>query len=729
MLKRLKRQYILYAAGMAFICLVLVTAIAIIPIKASLRSLQSDAQTLQITDRTGQPLTISYQNRWNVYDNLPLHNIPDLLQQAFIVSEDKRFFEHGGVDWQARGSALLQNWKARRTVRGASTITEQVVRMVNPRARASHSRIHMLWSKWAEGFAAVLLESSYSKSEIFEFYLNQVPYASNRRGVVQAARYYFNRDLATLTPKEMLALVVLTRAPSSYDLYKDSDKITAAISRLADSLLQKGIISAEAAAQIKTQVFVLEKPSLPVNAGHFAGYVRNHISSGTGAIHSTLDSQLQSQVQAIIDDRVRFLARKNLHNAAVLVVDHRTGEIRAWVAAGANDPSVAGNRMDAVTVPRQPGSALKPLLYAAALDSGWTAATMINDAPLSEAIGTGLHNFKNYSNLYYGRIPLRLALANSLNIPALLTIHYVGTEKFLGILHRLGFENLDLGAEIYDEGLALGNGEVSLLELVQGYTALANRGTYRALRFVTENGTGRTEEQVYTPEAASLIGNILSDSWARRLEFGNNSVLNMAVQTAVKTGTSTDYRDAWAVGFNHRYVVGIWMGNLDRTPTDGVTGAAGPALALRSIFNELNKSDLPQPLWLSPKLVQKDICIEDARDSGRCYPRSEYFIARTEPVSPPVQNKKQQFEIIKPTDGLQMALDPRIPADRQKLPFTISGLRPEQSVEWILNGEVIPDAKDKYLWSVIRGKHRLAARVWEADKPIHTLPEIYYIVK
>lgn len=729
MLKRRKRQYIIFAGATALLCLVLATAIAVIPIRSSLRALQSDAQTLQITDRAGKPLTISYQSRWNIYDNLPLHTVPALLQQAFIVSEDKRFFEHGGVDWQARGNAFLQNWQARHTVRGASTITEQVVRMVNPRVQHINSYIHTLWFKWVEGVAAVLLESSYSKSEIFEFYLNQVPYASNRRGVAQAARYYFNRDLATLTPKEMLALVVLTRAPSSYDLYKDSNKINAAISRLADSLLQKGIVSVEAVAQIKTQIFVLEKPSLPVNAGHFAGYVRNHVPSGTGSIHSTLDSSLQSQVQAIIDDRVRFLARKNLHNAAVLVVDHRTGEILAWVAAGANDPSVPGNRMDAVTVPRQPGSALKPLLYAAAIDSGWTAATMINDAPLSEAVGTGLHNFKNYSNIYYGRITLREALANSLNIPAVLTINHVGTEKFLDILHRLGFENLDLAAEIYDEGLALGNGEVSLLELVQGYTTLANRGIRRAMRFVTEDGTGHMEEQVYTPEAASLIGNILSDSWARRLEFGNNSVLNLNVQTAVKTGTSTDYRDAWAVGFNYRYVVGIWMGNLDRSPTDGVTGATGPALALRSIFNELNKGETPQPLWLSPKLVQKDICIEDARDSTRCYPRSEYFIAGTAHAALPARSARQRFEIIKPTDGLQMALDPRIPHDRQKLPFTISGLRPDQSVEWILNGAVIPDAKDKYLWPVIRGKHRLAARVWEADKPIYTLPEISYIVK
>ncbi|MFH1157423.1 MAG: transglycosylase domain-containing protein [Pseudomonadota bacterium] len=722
MLKLPRRKHIVYAGIAAVSGIALATCVAVVPVRSSLRALQSDAQTLQIIDRAGKPLTITYQNRWNVYDNLPLYAIPDLLQRAFIVSEDKRFFDHGGVDWQARGVALLQNWKSLRTVRGASTITEQVVRMINPRSRT-------LWSKWVEGIEAALLERVYSKAEIFEFYLNQIPYAANRRGVVQAAHYYFDRDLPTLTPKEMLALVVLARAPSGYDLYKGGDKITAATNRLAGNLLKYSALSADDVAQIKAQTFTLAQPSLPVNAGHFAGYIRDHMQAGGNSIHSTLDSGLQSRVQAIIDDRVRFLSRKNLHNAAVLVADHTTGEILAWVAAGAGDPGVPANQIDAVTVPRQPGSALKPLLYAAALDSGWTPATLIDDAALSGAIGAGLHNFKNYSNIYYGRITLREALANSLNIPALLTINHVGTEKYLNMLHRLGFESLDRGAEIYDEGLALGNGEVTLLELVQGYAALANRGTFRALRFVTEGGDNGAEEQVYSPEAASLIGNILSDGWARRLEFGNNSVLNLPVQTAVKTGTSTDYRDAWAVGFNHRYVVGIWMGNLDHTPTDGVTGSTGPALALRSIFNELGKGDTPQPLWLSPKLVQKDICIDDPHDAGRCYMRSEYFRPGTEPGTQSVMKEKQRFEIIKPTDGLQMAMDPRIPQNHQKLLFTMSGLKPEQTVEWVLNGESITASNDKYLWQMTRGKYRLQAHVKEGDKLIYVVPEISYVVK
>jgi penicillin-binding protein 1C len=447
-------------------------------------------------------------------------------------------------------------------------------------------------------------------------------------------------------------------------------------------------------------------------------------------LRTTLDSEVQGAVQRILDDRVHALAKRHLANAAALVVDHQTGEILAWVVAGAGDPHTPGGEIDAVTVPRQPGSAQKPLLYALALDHGWSPATIIDDAPLSEAIGTGLHNFRNYSNTYYGHIPLREALANSLNIPALLTIAHVGPANYLSTLHRLGFESLDRGAEIYDEGLALGNGEVTLLELVQGFTALAHRGVYRPLRYLSDDGVVGEERRVYSEEAASLIGNILSDSWARRLEFGNNSVLNLPIQTAAKTGTSTDYRDAWTVGYNHRYVVGIWMGNLDRTPMDGVTGSTGPALALRSIFNELNRGQASAPLWLSPKLVQKDVCIEDPRHADRCYPRSEYFVPGMEPgAATDAAAKSSPVEILKPTDGLQMAVDPRIPLDAQKLEFHVGGLAADEDVEWVLNGESIATSGSRYLWQLGRGKYRLQARIRRGSELVFATPEINYIVK
>ncbi len=675
-----------------------------------------------LADRYGQPLAVTYQTDWNTTDSVLIHDIPPLLRAAFVLSEDKRFYDHAGVDWRARGSALLQNLRAGGTVRGASTLTEQVVRLLHPRPRT-------LWSKWVEGFDALRLERQADKAKILEFYLNQVPYAANRRGVVQAARYYFNRDLETLTPKEMLALAVLVRAPSGYDLYKHPQKIDAAIGRLADKLQQQGDLTATERVAVTGQVFNLEKPTLPVDASHFISYLRRQTDGGA---QTTLDAALQAQVQRILDDRIAALKNKNLHNAAALVADCRTGDILAWVVAGAGNDQTPAGKKDAVTVPRQPGSALKPFLYTAALDKGWTAATLIEDAPFAEAIGTGLHRFHNYSRVFYGYITLREALGNSLNIPALKTIRYVGVRDYLLKLHQLGFESLARGVDIYDEGLALGNGEVTLLELVTAYAALANGGVYQPLRFTLDGYAPTAQTRVYSDAAASLIGHILSDPHARALEFGNNSVLNMSQQTAAKTGTSTDYRDAWSVGYNDKYVVGIWMGNLDQMPTDGVTGGTGPALALRSIFAELNKNRAAAALRLSPSLVMRDICVPDAHDLSRCYQRSEWFMPENVPAphSATVVQPKG-YEIVKPTDGLQMALDPRIPMDRQKLAFTVAGLKVGQRVEWILNGESLgaPDTAPEYLWPLTRGRHSLTVKVYEAGAEVYRSPDIRYLVK
>lgn len=712
----------------ALAILAVATLLALKPPDAAWQAATYEADVPQVTDRNGQPLTANYHTRWNTSDRRALHDMPPLLVAAFLQSEDKRFYGHGGVDWHARMGALLQNLRARGTMRGASTITEQVVRQLHPRPRS-------LWSKWLEGFEAASLEAHHSKPQILEFYLNQVPYASGRRGVAQAARYYFDRDVDTLTVKETLALAVLVRAPSGYDLYRDPARIDGAILRLASALRETGQLDDAGFAHAAAQAFHLQKPALAVDAAHAVSYIRQQSAALAGAaLRSTIDGSLQSRVQKILDDRVRALLPKNLHNAAALVVDHQTGEILAWVVAGAGDEGTPARDIDAVTVPRQPGSALKPFLYAAAFDKGWTASTMIDDSPYSGAVGEGLHRFRNYSNTFYGRITLREALGNSLNIPAVKTIHHVGVRQYLRTLHALGFDSLGRAAEIYDEGLALGNGEVTLLELVQGYAALAAGGRTVPLHILMDDASPRLPQRVYSEAAATLTGNILSDPYARRLEFGAGSVLNFNLQTAVKTGTSTDYRDAWAVGYNDRYAVGIWMGNLDHKVTDGVTGGTGPALALRSIFNELNRARATAALKISPQLSLRDICIEDSRDDAKCYMRSEWFMPASVPAAAQQRHSKNTAArpaIVQPTEGLHMAIDPRVPMDRQQFMFRLSGLQDGQTVEWLLNGESLgaAEATPEHLWMLRRGRHKLQARVRAQGQEVFLSPILAYVVK
>ena len=701
----------------------------------SLRQTHDSDARFQVLDRYGTPLGIAYQNRLNTSAILPLHAIPEMLWRAIITAEDKHFFSHHGVDWRARSNAIWQNIRAGHAVRGASTITEQVVRILHPRPRT-------LWSRWLEGCEAMLLERHASKGQILEFYLNQVPYASNRRGVAQAARYYFDRNVDTLTHQEMLALAVLPRAPSALDLYKDRHTITGAMTRLSASMVQRGELSYTEHKQLLIRPLHLHPPSPPLSATHFINYIREtvpyHISDH-GVLRTTLDGTLQAKVQDLLDARVQTLSAKRVRNGAVLVVDHTTRDILAWAVAGAGQRGkqtlTQGSAIDMVRMPRQPGSSLKPFLYALALDKGWSPATELNDAPMAEAIGSGLHDFHNYSHTFYGKISLREALGNSLNIPALQTISFVTPKHYLNTLHALGFESLTQPAEFYNDGLALGNGEVSLFEMVQAYTALANKGMPRLLSAVTESSQLRTQPQhVYSPEAASLIAHILSDPFARRHEFGAGSVLNLPIQTAVKTGTSTDYRDAWVMGFDARYVVGIWIGNVDQTPMDGVTGSTGPALVLRSIFAHLNQNSSPTPLYLSPKLLQKDICADgsDRSTTPHCFSRTEYFIAETQPKTAvqPSDLVHHPLTLVRPSEGLHMAYDPRIPASAQAFEFVADTQNALHQVRWTLNNTLLATTQNgRYVWQVVRGNYTLTAEELDKNAQILSRDTVRFIVK
>jgi len=718
---RTRRNLLLLCPVAAVLLFTAVTIACLKPVTRSFASITADSQSVPMTDRNGQPLSITYQTAWNTLDVRPLYAMPPLLQESFLYSEDRKFFTHGGVDWKGRVSALWQNLRHGRTVRGASTITEQVVRMINPRPRT-------LWSKWLEGIEATMLEQRASKPSILEFYLNQVPYAGNRRGVTQAARYYFNRDVATLSPKETLALVILARAPSSYDLYKDKTRLDDPLIRLATQMQDAGKLAPGTYRDITQETLAILKPSMPVDARHFARFVM--LDRPGTIVRTTLDSSLQSQVQAIIDGRLKKLKDKHVSNAGALVIDHETGDILAWVVGGATDPDTKGGEIDTVTVPRQPGSTLKPLLYALALEKGWTAATILNDAPIAEAVGSGLHRFRNYSNTYYGPITVREALGNSLNIPAVLAINYVGVDNFLTTLHRLGFNSLTRDAQVYDEGLALGNGEVTLYELTRAYATLARRGVYRDLRYTLSRDDASNATRVYTDDVSSIIGNILSDPYARSIEFGRDSLLNLPVRTAAKTGTSTDYRDAWTVGYNDRYTVGIWMGNLDRTPMKDVTGSTGPTLALRAIFNILNRDRDTKPLYLSPRLVEKDICMRPTQDEATCPRRTEWFVAGTENSVGNLPPHPSKAELVRPTQGLMIAHDPRIPADHQKFRFELANLQSGDQAEWILNGERLAQTNDgRYLWPVTKGKQTLSVTIRHADGALEQLAPVDFMVK
>jgi penicillin-binding protein 1C len=397
------------------------------------------------------------------------------------------------------------------------------------------------------------------------------------------------------------------------------------------------------------------------------------------------------------------------------------------------------------------------------MEMGWTAATLIEDSPLSEAAGSGLHSFHNYSGTYYGPIRLRVALGNSLNTPAIRTIRFTGTERFLQRLRLLGTSGLNKPADFYGHGLALGDGEISLFELVQAYSVLARHGAFRPLRTLSQDHQPPGEiRQVIAPAAAAMIGDILSDPQARCLEFGEGHLLRFPVLTAVKTGTSTDHRDCWAVGFSDRYTAGVWMGNLDHRPTRGVTGAIGPALVLRAVFAELNRegetgtfSAWPGLEWASicsvsgmlagpdcPRMDEKfepgrapvEVCslhsIRAASGVGAGHARDEQVDAHP---SPAIGHPFSAIQLLQPSPGLQIAVDPRIPVELQAFAFRISKRVQPERVEWVLNGEPAGESgKDEhqFLWPLSRGEYTVWARVWQSGQsdPVET-PPVAFVVK
>jgi penicillin-binding protein 1C len=673
-----------------------------------------------IYDRGGRLLSYTLEGRWNETQNVSLSAMPPFLVQAFICSEDRRFYEHSGVDWRARAQAFYSALRHFKVSRGASTISEQVVRMLHPRARS-------LWSRWLEGLEAASLEKLWGKNKILEFYLNQVPYARNRRGVGQAALTYFDRDLDTLNQKELLALVVLVRSPSRFDLKLETSAAKQRIAWLVSRMQALGVLSSAQAAQISAQELELKEQSLPYPVQHFVGYV-NDLARNSGRslrrVDTSLDLTLQQRLKDMLDQRLKDLNRRGVSDGAMLVVDNASGQILAWVNGGDFNAPQAGSQIDAILVARQPGSTLKPFVYALALDQGWNASTLIDDSPYAVGVGLGLHDFRNYSRTYYGPIRLREALGNSLNVPAVKAVRYVGKEKLYAALQDLGVKSFTKTPEFYGDGLALGNAEVSLYELVQAYHALARGGEAKPLTvFLDPESKALSAKRVLSSEASSIIANILADPMARRLEFGRDGMLRFPTETAVKTGTSSDYHDAWAVGFTRQYTAAVWLGNLDQRPMDKVSGAYGPALLLRAAFRELERSGEPKPLNLSKGLVRKDVCAISGELAGPgCPVLSELFVPGKIPQGVCSGDHKHtgqdqappELKITLPTPGLQVAFDPRLSPAVQALPFELEGLGAETSAVWFVDGAPVGLGKGRrgrFLWPLVSGTHEVWAEI------------------
>ena len=687
--------------------LALATWRASMPLPASLGSSASSASATHFLAADGTQLNLSFKGALNRAAVLPVSGIPPLLREAFIASEDHRYWHHGGVDWRARFAALGGNARAGRIERGASTIGEQVARILKPRPRS-------YWSHWIAGFDADRLLHRFGHAEVLAFYLNQVPYGAQRRGVAQAAHYYFGREVGALDPAEQLALAVLVRSPQGYDPRSHPRALRRAVDQLAMRMRASHAISAVEADAILRAPIQPGSMSLAVDAGPFVVYAQQRAQAlgfTEPVQRTTLDATLQQFVQQTLRKRVAELRDRGVRNAAALVVDNTTGAVLAWAVAPGGD----AYGIDPVLTPRQPGSTLKPFVYGLAIARlGWQPDHVLEDSPLAERIDEGVHRYRNYSGRHYGRVSLRYALANSLNIPAVRTAQAVGVPAIVDELQRFGFTTFDKSSDYYGPAIVLGDGAVSLFDLVQGYASLARHGRFLPLHALEEVPQPDPVEVLPAP-VTSLLANILSDPDARAAEFGDDSVLDLPLPTAIKTGTSSDYHDLWTVGFDDRYTVGVWMGRLDGKATDQLTGSLGPAPVLRQIFANLRMAAPYAGLWHSPALRAVEAC--EWIGPPPCVRRQDWHVPAGAEATANTAAATPHPAIAQPLQGEMLAIDPRTPLASQRFRFTLdsAGLAIKRVV-WSVDGSTLPEADgDSASWKLMPGAHRVSARVWVMD--------------
>ena len=626
--------------------LVLATWIAI-PIPAELLA-PIDAPSVTLTDRHGIVLRTTRaadgsRARW-----MPIGEIDPQIITAFIAVEDRRFLERAGrgalgaVDARALARAVRDNLRAGSVVSGASTITMQAARLIRPSNRGWGGKVvQALW--------ALRLGAHLSGEEILEQYLNRVQLGQGAVGVSSAAALYAGASARSVSLAQAAMLAGIAHAPSSDNPLVSPRRARADRSRALARMRRAGYASAEEVARAAREPVIASGDATPFLAPHFTtrvlGWLDYRPSSST-TLRTSLDIALQGEIEAEVRRTVEDLRAEGARQAAVVVLDNHTGEILSWVGSPDFWADTAG-QTDMVISPRQPGSALKPFLYGLAFDRGLTPATILADIPHEYRTSTGPYRPRNYDHRYHGPVRAREALASSFNVPAVALADRMSAASLLGTLHQAGFTSLTKSADYYGLGLALGNGDVTLLELANAYRSLANGGVWRpyrwraagasvggssALAADASDSDGRT---VMSKLSAALVLDILSDASARVPGFGLQTPLEFPFRAAAKTGTSRHFTDNWAVATTAGFTVAVWVGNFSGRPMEGVSGVsgAGPLLhrAMLLTARRYAPGVLPSPASAGARPVE--ICrLSGLRAVAGCPHMTEWFAPGTEPT-------------------------------------------------------------------------------------------------
>jgi 1A family penicillin-binding protein len=611
-----------------------------------------DGFSTKILDRNGKLLYDVYVDQRR--SPVTLSDIPEYLKKGTIAIEDKNFYTHQGFD-PLGYLRIVQNLITRQRLIGGSTLTQQLVKNVLLTPERTAIR------KIKELILTLQIEKKYSKDEILTLYLNEAPYGGSAYGAGTAAEIYFGKSVKDLNLVESAFLAGLPQRPPYYSPYLNPNK--AYIGRTQEVLRrmrEDSYITKEQEQEARTALDNLEfqPKGADFKAPHFVQYVQNILNDRYGEetvargglkVTTTLDLDLQEKAQAIVSEEIEKVQSLRIGNGAAVAIDPQTGEILAMVGSKDFNAKDYDGQVNVTTSLRQPGSAIKPIVYTKALEKGYTAASVLVDSPTSFPGGANQPDYVpvNYDGKFRGPVQLRYALANSLNIPAVKMISLVGVKDVLSLAYDMGLSSLEPTAATMSRvglSLALGGGEVRLVELTSAYSAFLNQG-YRVDPVsilevqdqdgkVLEKNSPKKGNQVIPTDVAYIISNILSDNDARKDTFGLNSLLNISGRAvAVKTGTTNDRRDNWAIGGTPQVIVGTWVGNNDNSPmkqvASGVSGAS-------PIWNRIVKAAVANkpvvPFDTPSEVTTQTVDRISGLKSHDGFPdRTEYFVKGTEP--------------------------------------------------------------------------------------------------
>ena len=552
----------------------------------------SREQSTSVYSKDGELLCLylSDDDYWR-FDS-DIDEIPEFLQLALIEYEDRWFYSHPGINPISLFRALITNARSGRRVCGGSTLTMQVARMMEPKSRTYRS-------KFIEMFRAIQLESKYSKQEILELYFNLAPYGGNLEGIAAASYFYFGKSPAVLSKSDSLTLVGLPNSPSYLRPDKHHDRSRKHRDKIAHLMMERGLISSDVYEDILTDELPRKRYSIPQLAPHFSRYVKKK-NPGMKKIESTIDLKKQNLCEELLSQHLAPMLEMDITNGSIIVIENESGAVRAMVGSRDFADSLISGQVNGSIALRSPGSTLKPFAYALALDDGLVSPKMIlADVPINYSGYSPV----NFDNEYHGGIPAMDALKYSLNVPVI-NIHSQLGDSFYKFLKTGGITTLNKPREHYGLPLVLGSGEVTLLELTNLYTTLANGGFYQDFQLVEKTGSAKGE-RILSDASTWIISEVLSDVRRPDLPDCWESALS-ATKIAWKTGTSYGHRDAWSIGYNSEYTIGVWIGNFSSHEAEKLVGVEVAAPLLFDIFNSLTKSS---DWFIKPETVEtRQVC-------------------------------------------------------------------------------------------------------------------------